>query len=74
MPLTGYRVSLHGPGAELEEGFFKPPGVACSAPSSGPAARVKCTHNDKLVGTMIHVFTTPVEILSNVTDVFFFRN
>ena len=35
---AAYRVSLHGPGAELQ-GVFKhpPPGPAHSAPSRGPA-------------------------------------
>ena len=37
--LTFFRMSLHGPGAELE-GVFPPPGRARSAPSTGPA-RVK---------------------------------
>ena len=40
MPLTGYRMSLHGPGAELDGrgGVFKyPSGSSRSAPSTGPA-------------------------------------
>ena len=67
MPLTECRYMAQEPS---QGGCLNTPGPARSAPSSGPA-RVKCTHNGKLVGTIMHVFATPVEILSNVTDVLF---
>ena len=44
-----YRVSLHGPWAELDGGVQTPPGPARSAPSSGPA-RVKRTVSELYFG------------------------